>query len=158
MQHRQHVAHVPAVTILLADDDPDDRMLARLALTENHLVNELREVVDGEDLLDYLRHHGRYSDPALSPRPSLILLDLNMPRKNGSEALAEIKHDPSLRCIPVVILTTSQVERDIFGTYDVGANSFISKTVTFDGLVEVMQALGRYWFQIVEQPGSPPLR
>ena len=119
------------ITILLADDDADDRMLARDALKESRLANELHEVVDGEDLLDYLRQRGRYAEPGLAPRPGLILLDLNMPRKDGREALAEIKRDPSLRCIPVVVLTTSQAEQDIFGTYDLGANSFISKPVTF---------------------------
>jgi CheY-like chemotaxis protein len=143
------------LTILLADDDPDDRMLTRLALEESRLSNELREVIDGEDLLDYLRKRGRYAGPGLAPRPGLILLDLNMPRKNGREALVEIKADPSLRCIPVVILTTSRAERDISGTYQLGANSFISKPVTFEGLVDVMKALGRYWFQLVERPRAP---
>jgi CheY-like chemotaxis protein len=140
------------ITILLADDDPDDRLLTRLALQESRLANELYEVRDGEELLDYLRHLGRFSDPGLAPRPGLILLDLNMPRKDGREALAEIKADSSLRSIPVVVLTTSRAELDIFSTYDFGGNSFISKPVTFDGLVEVMKTLGRYWFQIVELP------
>jgi CheY-like chemotaxis protein len=142
------------ITILLADDDPDDCMLTRLALKESRLVNELHEVGDGEELLDYLRHLGRFTDPALAPRPGLILLDLNMPRKDGREALAEIKRDPALRSIPVVVLTTSQAERDIFATYDLGGNSFISKPVSFGGLVEVMKILDRYWFQIVELPRS----
>jgi CheY-like chemotaxis protein len=133
-------------------------MLTRLALKESRLTNDLQEVVDGEDLLDYLRRRGRYAVPGHAPRPALILLDLNMPRKNGREALAEIKADPALRCIPIVILTTSQAERDIFGTYQFGANSFISKPVTFEGLVEVMKALGRYWFQLVERPTLPEER
>jgi CheY-like chemotaxis protein len=140
------------ITILLADDDPDDRMLARDALDESRLANDLHEVVDGEELLEYLRRQGRYADPATAPRPGLILLDLNMPRKDGREALREIKADPELRSIPVVVLTTSQAEEDIYRTYDLGVSSFITKPVSFEGLVAVMKALGRYWFEIVELP------
>jgi len=103
-------------------------------------------------LLDFLRRRGRYADPAAAPRPGLILLDLNMPRKDGREALAEIKADPDLRRIPVVVLTTSKAEEDIYRTYDLGVNSFITKPVTFEGLVSVMKALGQYWFEIVELP------
>src|SRR5689334_24653083 len=141
-----------SIVILMADDDADDRMLMREALAESRVDNEVREVVDGEDLLDYLRHHGRYADPSLAPRPGLLLLDLNMPRKSGREALIEIKADPTLRSIPVVVLTTSQADHDIFTTYDLGANSFISKPVTFQGLVAAMEILGRYWFKIVDLP------
>jgi CheY-like chemotaxis protein len=115
-------------------------------------VNELRFVVDGEDLMDYLHHRGKYQDPASSPRPGIILLDLNMPKKDGREALKEIKSDPELRRIPVVVLTTSDAEEDIIRSYDMGVNSFIKKPVTFDGMVEIMKALGDYWFQIVELP------
>jgi CheY-like chemotaxis protein len=140
------------ITILLADDDPDDRMLARDALDESRLANDLHEVVDGEELLEYLRRKGKYADPASAPRPGLILLDLNMPRKDGREALREIKADPELRSIPVVVLTTSQAEEDIYRTYDLGVSSFITKPVSFEGLVAVMKALGRYWFEIVELP------
>jgi two-component system, response regulator len=140
------------ITILLADDDPDDRMLARDALDESRLANDLHEVVDGEELLEYLRRQGKYADPASAPRPGLILLDLNMPRKDGREALREIKADPDLRSIPVVVLTTSQAEEDIYRTYDLGVSSFITKPVSFEGLVAVMKALGRYWFEIVELP------
>jgi CheY-like chemotaxis protein len=136
----------------MADDDPDDCMLARDALAESRLANELHIVGDGEELLLYLRREGPYADPAASPRPGLILLDLNMPRKDGREALRDIKADPSLRSIPVVVLTTSKAEEDIYRTYDLGVSSFIAKPVSFDGLVEVMQALGRYWFEIVELP------
>ena len=144
-------SHRP-ITILLADDDPDDRMLARDALEESRLANDLHEVVDGEELLEYLRRQGKYADPASAPRPGLILLDLNMPRKDGREALREIKADPELRSIPVVVLTTSQAEEDIYRTYDLGVSSFITKPVSFEGLVAVMKALGRYWFEIVELP------
>ena len=141
-----------AVVILLADDDADDREMTRKALAKNHLANEVYEVVDGEELLDFLRHRGRYAPPALSPTPGLILLDLNMPKKDGREALAEIKADPALRRIPVVVMTTSKAEEDIFRMYDLGSNSFISKPITLTALVDVMIVLGQYWFQIVTLP------
>jgi CheY-like chemotaxis protein len=144
------------ITILLADDDADDRVLTRDALAESRLVNELRCVEDGEELMDYLHRRGRFTEPDASPRPGLILLDLNMPRKDGREALREIKSDPGLRHIPVVVLTTSQAEEDIYRSYDLGVNSFITKPVTFDGLVQVMRALGKYWFEIVELPAGQP--
>lgn len=140
------------ITILLADDDEDDRLLAEDALRESRLANELRFVEDGEELMDYLLRRGSYEDPKSSPRPGLILLDLNMPRKDGREALEEIKSHASLRSIPVVVLTTSKAEEDILKTYDLGVNSFVTKPVSFDSLVELMQFLGRYWFEIVELP------
>jgi CheY-like chemotaxis protein len=139
------------ITILLADDDADDRMLAREALEESRLANDLHIVEDGEQLLDYLYRRGKFEQHQ-APRPGLILLDLNMPRKDGREALREIKADPSLRSIPIVVLTTSKAEEDIYRTYDLGVNSFITKPVTFEGLVQVMKVLGRYWFEIVELP------
>ena len=142
------------IVILLADDDPDDCLLAKEALAESHLLNNVFVVGDGEELLEFLRHEGKYADSAAAPRPGLILLDLNMPRKDGREALREIKSDPSLRRIPVVVLTTSKAEEDIYRTYDLGVNSFISKPVSFEGLVEVMRGLGRYWFEIVELPNG----
>jgi CheY-like chemotaxis protein len=141
------------VTILLADDDEEDRELTRDALQDAHLANEMQFVVDGQDLMDYLRREGRYAGPeAHAPRPGIILLDLNMPKKDGREALAEIKADPNLRRIPVVVLTTSKDEQDILRTYDLGASSFITKPVTFAGLVEVMRTWSRYWFELVELP------
>ncbi len=142
------------ITILLADDDADDRMLAREALAESRLVNDLHCVEDGEQLLDFLHRRGAYTDPDKSPRPGLILLDLNMPRKDGRESLREIKSDPDLRRIPIVVLTTSKAEEDIYRTYDLGVSSFITKPVTFDGLVNVMRAIGKYWFEIVELPNG----
>lgn len=140
------------VTILMADDDEDDRLLARDALHAERLANDLRFVVDGEELLDYLQRRGAYADPASAPQPGIILLDLNMPRKDGREALVEIKADPQLRRIPVVVLTTSRAEEDIARSYDLGVSSFITKPVTFDGLVKVMRTLGEYWFQVVVLP------
>ena len=143
------------VTLLLAEDDPDDCLLARQALEKSRLDNDLRCVEDGEELLDYLRRRGKYADPKQSPRPGLILLDLNMPRKDGREALREIKSDPRLRAIPIVALTTSKSEEDVVRTYNLGVNSYITKPVRFSALVEVMQAIGKYWFEIVELPGRP---
>ena len=140
------------IMILMADDDPDDRMLAKEAFEECRLSNDLRFVEDGEELVDYLHCRGKFADPNDSPRPGLILLDLNMPRKDGREALGEIKSDPALRCIPIVVLTTSKAEEDILRSYDLGVNSFIVKPVSFEGLVEVVKTLGKYWFQIVELP------
>jgi CheY-like chemotaxis protein len=140
------------VIILLADDDADDREMARKALEKTHLANDFYTVADGEELLDFLHHRGQFAPPALSPTPGLILLDLNMPKKDGREALAEIKTDPALRRIPVVVMTTSQAEQDIFSSYDLGSNSFISKPVTLAGLVQVMTVIGQYWFQTVKLP------
>ena len=141
-----------AVTILMADDDADDRQMTREAFEESRLANDLRFVEDGEELMDYLKRRGKYTDPESSPRPGLILLDLNMPRKDGREALREIKADPQLKHIRVVVLTTSKAEEDIFRTYDLSAASYITKPVTFESLVEVVRALGKYWLEIVELP------
>ena len=143
------------ITILLADDDEEDRMLTSDALAESRVANDLRFVTDGEELLDYLYQRGKFSDDGEeSPRPGLILLDLNMPRKDGREALREIKADPDLRRIPVIVLTTSKAEEDIYRTYDLGANSFITKPVHFHALVDVMKEIGKYWIEIVELPNG----
>ena len=141
-----------SITILLADDDEDDRLMARDALRDARVHNDLRFAVDGVDLMQYLRREGPYASDGAAPRPGLILLDLNMPRKDGREALAEIKRDPSLRSIPVVVLTTSKAEEDLVRSYDLGVNSFITKPVTFLGLVEVMKVFKRYWIEIVDLP------
>ncbi len=144
-----------SVVILLADDDPDDRMLTTRALKKNLLANEIRSVVDGEDLMDYLLQRGKYGEPGEAPRPGMILLDLNMPKKDGREALQEIKSNPSLRRIPVVVLTTSEAEQDILRSYDLGVNAFVTKPVTFDGLAGAIKALGEFWFEIVKLPSQP---
>lgn len=141
-----------AMTILLAEDDPDDRMLAQEAFDESMLLNSLEMVEDGEELMDYLHSTGKFSGESARPRPGLILLDLNMPRKDGREALKEIKSDPELRRIPIVVLTTSKAEEDILRTYDLGVNSFVVKPVTFDALVDVLKTIGKYWFEIVQLP------
>jgi len=140
------------IVILMADDDADDRMLTKDALAESRVLNDLRFVEDGEELLDYLKGRGAYTDRARWPRPGLILLDLNMPKKDGREALKEIKADPDLRRIPIVVMTTSKAEEDIFRSYDLGASSFITKPVTFDRLVELMKTMGQYWVEFVELP------
>jgi CheY-like chemotaxis protein len=140
------------IMILVADDDADDRMLMLDAFRENYLSNEIKFVEDGQELIDYLKHEGKFSDPASSPRPGLILLDLNMPKKDGREALREIKTDIDLKRIPVIVLTTSKAEEDIVKSYDLGVNCFITKPVTFQGLVEVTKIVGQYWFEIVELP------
>jgi CheY-like chemotaxis protein len=132
------------VRILIADDDIEDRQLIKEALEESRLMNPLDFVNDGEQLM---RHLADVQD-----LPGLILLDLNMPKKDGREALAEIKSNPRLKRIPVIILTTSKAEEDIFRTYNLGVNSFITKPVTFASLVEVLHKVAQYWFQIVQLP------
>lgn len=142
------------IIFLMADDDPDDRMLTKEAMSESRVVNDLRFVEDGEELMDYLAQRGKYANPADAPRPNVILLDLNMPKKDGREALKEIKSNPELRRIPIVIMTTSQSEEDILRSYDLGASSYITKPVTFEGLIELMKTLGQYWVEFVELPDS----
>jgi len=140
------------ITIVLADDDPDDRQLTNDAFAESRLANQLHCVEDGEQLMDYLHRRGQYASMRDEPLPGLILLDLNMPRKDGREALKEIKADPGLRRIPIVVLTTSKAEEDILRSYDLGVNSYVTKPVTFKSLVELVKVLGRYWFEVVELP------
>ncbi|OKL40418.1 response regulator [Pontibacter flavimaris] len=140
------------IVILIADDDAEDRMLVKEALDESRLKNHVQFVENGEELLDYLHNRGKFADKEKFPTPGLILLDLNMPKKDGREALKEIKSDDFLRVIPVVVLTTSKAEEDILRTYDLGVSSFITKPVTFASLVDVMKTLSKYWFEIVELP------
>jgi CheY-like chemotaxis protein len=142
----------PSVTLLMADDDEDDSLLVREALAVSQLPVNLQTVSNGEELMDYLYQRGRYSDNSLAPRPGLILLDLNMPKKDGMEALKEIKTDIKLRLIPVIILTTSKAEENIYHTYNLGASSYIVKPMTFSALVEIIKTLGKYWLEIVELP------
>ncbi|HEY9173825.1 MAG TPA: response regulator [Verrucomicrobiae bacterium] len=140
------------ITILLADDDPDDRQLTREAFLENRLANRFDTVEDGEELMDYLHRRGNFAHLQGTPLPGLILLDLNMPRKDGREALKEIKADPELRRIPIVVLTTSKADEDIVRSYDLGVNSYVTKPVTFKSLVELVKVLGVYWFEVVQLP------
>ena len=145
--------HKIPITILICDDDEDDCLLTQQALEDAHISNELRFVGDGEQLLDYLYQRGEFSgETGAAPRPGLILLDLNMPKMDGREALRLIKGDPTLVDIPIVVLSTSGLDEDVVRSYKLGVNSFITKPVTFSGLVEAMNVLGRYWLEIVELP------
>jgi CheY-like chemotaxis protein len=141
--------------ILMAEDDEDDRMMAEKAFRENRIANPLVTVANGADLLDYLRQKGKFADSAMPGRPCLILLDLNMPKMDGREALKLIKADEKLMRIPVVIITTSKAEEDILKSYNTGANSYITKPITFEGLVRVIRTLRDYWLEIVELPNGP---
>ena len=143
----------PAV-ILMADDDEDDILLARDAFERGKIINDFHAVESGQELLDYLKNEGAYSDPALAPRPDIILLDLNMPGIDGRETLKEIKADPKLRCIQIVVFTTSESRKDILNTYCNGASSYIIKPVTFEAMSELVQRLSDYWFQIVRLPSN----
>ncbi|MBN2484018.1 MAG: response regulator [Candidatus Omnitrophica bacterium] len=140
------------ISILIADDDDDDVMLVTKALKEYRFLNDLQRVRDGEELLDYLFHRGNYTDADKFPLPNLILLDLNMPRKDGREALKEIKDHHELRKIPVIILTTSKTDEDIVRSYDLGVNSFVTKPVEFKDFMEVIKNIGTYWLEIVQLP------
>ena len=142
----------PMATILMAEDDPDDRLLIMDAFKETQLPNALRFVEDGQALMDYLRQSGCCQAVETPPRPSLILLDLNMPGKDGRQALLEIKSDPDLQKIPVVVLSTSNERQDILESYAVGASSYIAKPVSFDKLVDIIKTLARYWLEMVELP------
>ena len=136
--------------MLMAEDDEDDRMMAQEVLDESELESEIRFVENGQELFDYLRREGRYREPETSPRPGIILLDLNMPRVDGWEALGELKSTEEFRRIPIVVLTTSREEQDVARAYELGANSYIVKPATFDGLGQVMTNLCRYWLHTVK--------
>lgn len=140
------------VVLLIADDDEEDREMTREAFEGNFVLSEIQMVTDGLALIEYLFRQGIYADPERSPRPGLILLDLNMPRMDGRQALQQIKSHPELRSIPVVILTTSNAEEDIFKSYNLGVNCFISKPVRSKDFIEVAQSIGRYWFETVLLP------
>ena len=146
------------ITILMADDDADDRRLTQEAFEEARLINDVRFVENGEQLLDYLRRKGPYAPPAEAPRPGLILLDLNMPRKDGRTVLKELKNDPELRQIPVVVLTTSKADEDIYKSYDLGVNSYLVKPIDFDKFVDTVQTLGLYWVLLNEPPPRTALQ
>ena len=146
------MADLKNVALLIAEDDPEDRMLTGEALEDAGMGEQIHFVEDGEELLDFLRRQGRYQDLQGASLPRLILLDLNMPRMDGREALKEIKADASLRHIPIIAFTTSKAEEDILKTYDLGVASFITKPVTYDALVNVMKTVDNYWFHTVNLP------
>lgn len=139
-------------TILMADDDPADTLLARKAMAQCNGAIDFRCVNDGETLLAYLHRSGPFAPPAEAPVPELILLDLNMPGLDGRGALRQIKTDPDLHRIPVIVMTTSQAEEDILRSYDLGANSFITKPLTYDRLLKVMGTISEYWFSVASPP------
>lgn len=138
--------------ILLAEDDADDRMLVTRVLEKELLVSDVRTVWNGEELMDYLQRNGKYEDPDESPRPALILLDLNMPRKDGREALQEIKSNPDLKTIPVVVLTTSNSDIDVEQSYRAGVNAYITKPARFADLASAFKVLYNFWFEVVRLP------
>ncbi len=139
------------MTILIADDDMDDRLFMERALRQNGFTQAINFVEDGEDLMEYLRQNGRYQGQTLV-YPNLLILDLNMPRKNGFQALAEIKADPALRRLPVIVMSTSSTHEDVLKTYNLGVNSFVIKPFNFNRLVEIVGALKLYWMDIVKLP------
>ena len=143
------------VTIAIAEDDADDRMMIQDALRDCHILNPVDFLEDGEALMQYLRREGEYGQLAGTDLPGLILLDLNMPRKDGREALAEIKSDPELRHLPVIVMTTSRSPDDVSVTYDIGANSYVAKPIHYEELLQVLQTLGKYWLEVVDLPGAP---
>ena len=140
------------ITILLAEDDHDDRYLIGEALDESGFDNQLFIVSNGEELLDYLKNRGAYADKEKYPRPGVILFDLNMPLMDGREALTEIKKEPELKKIPIIVLTTSKADEDINETYGLGITGFITKPMAFSELVEIMKSVGNYWFESVTLP------
>ena len=142
--------HNSLMTILTAEDDPDDCLLVEDAFHESGQESRLIFVGDGISLLQYLRREGDFTEPTSAPRPDLILLDLNMPLKDGRESLAEIKSDPDLRTIPVVVLTTSSAEEDIMQSYELGGAGYITKPASFQGMLDLVKCLNSYWFRIVE--------
>ncbi|MEA1932530.1 response regulator [Halohasta litorea] len=137
------------VEILLAEDNPGDVMLTKKALEQGKLANNLHVVTDGIEALDFLRQNGEYDD---TPRPDLILLDLNMPRKDGQDVLKELKTDDDLCRIPVVVLTSSESEEDIAKSYELNANAYLTKPVDFDGFIEIVNRLENFWFKVVKLP------
>lgn len=139
-------------SILIADDDADDREMLKTAFEESDVKQSLCFVGNGEELMDYLRRNGKYADEQKYPFPRIILLDLNMPKKDGREALKEIKTDNHLRLIPVIVLTTSTEEKDILTSYELGVNSYVIKPVTYKGLLELTRTFQRYWLDISELP------
>jgi len=137
------------VEVLLAEDNPGDVMLTKKALEQGKLANNLHVVTDGVEALEYLRQDGEYAD---EPRPDLVLLDLNMPRKDGQDVLEELQDDPELGRIPVVVLTSSESEEDIARSYELNANAYLTKPVDFEGFIETVNRMENFWFKVVKLP------
>ncbi len=154
MSTSQDFNHLTPANILLVDDDMEDRMLSKRALKKHQLINHVNEVTNGEELLQYLKNEGDFTDASKYPTPDLILLDINMPKMTGLEALKEIRNDENLRTLPVVILTTSSADKDIIESYDLGVNSYITKPVTFKGFSNALTQMSDYWFALVKRPSN----
>ena len=142
--------HLPEpIEVLLVEDDPGDVLMTQEAFADYKIANKLTVVSNGEDAIAYMRKHGRFADV---PTPDLVLLDLNLPRRNGREVLREIKQDPDLRRVPVVILTTSEAEEDVLASYDLHANAYVRKPVDFDQFVEAVRAIDDFFITVVRLP------
>ena len=137
------------IEILLVEDDPDDVLLTRKALDEGRMLNNLHVVRDGVEAMEFLYQRGQYSD---APRPGIVLLDLNMPRKDGREVLAEVKSDEHLKSIPIIVLTTSEAEQDILKSYNLHANAYVPKPVDPDEFVRVIRSFDTFWLSVVKLP------
>lgn len=142
-------SHIRPIEILLVEDSPSDVRLTLTVLDKAKMVNRVSHVEDGVEAMDFLRRRGKYAD---APRPDLILLDLNLPRKDGREVLAELKTEPGLATIPVVVLTTSKAERDVLQSYELHANCYITKPVEFTSFLDVIQSLQKFWLAVVTLP------
>lgn len=140
--------------ILIVEDDPEDRMLAEDAINESQPIFPVRFLEDGEQLLAYLQHKGKFQEEDSNPTPGVIVMDLNMPRLDGREALAKIKAHPVFKSIPVIILTTSNSTKDIENCYSLGANSYITKPRNYRELVKIMEMIKNYWYDLNELPGK----
>jgi CheY-like chemotaxis protein len=140
-----------AIDVLLIEDDPGDELITREAFEHNKIKNNLHVAHDGEEGLDFLYRRGGYSE---APRPDLILLDLNLPKRDGRQVLAEVKGDPDLRRIPIVVLTTSEAEEDVLRSYDLHANAYVTKPVDFDRFVEVIRQIDEFFISVVRLPGT----
>ncbi len=137
------------IEILLAEDNPGDVRLTEKALDHGNILNNLHVVNDGAEAIKFLRQEGEYAD---EPRPDLVLLDLNMPRKDGREVLEDMKTDPDLRRLPVVVLTSSEAEEDVVRSYELNANAYLTKPVDFDGFVDIVKRIEDFWFSVVKMP------
>ena len=145
--------HVEVIDVLLVEDDPGDTLMIREAFEDNKVRNRLTNVTDGVEALEFLRREGEH---AAAPRPDLILLDLNLPRKDGREVLAEVKGDEALQQIPVVILTTSKAEEDVLRSYKLHANAYVTKPVDFERFIEVVRQIDEFFVTVVKLPGHRP--
>ncbi|MBI5814265.1 MAG: response regulator [Nitrospinae bacterium] len=144
--------HFKEAVILLVEDSPADQELVRRVMERSKIRNELLIVEDGVEAMAYLKNEGKYSDTSRFPKPDLVLLDINMPRMDGKQVLSEIRRDPGLKSVPVIILTTSTSEKDVFEAYHLGANAFISKPVDFEGFTDAIRQMESFWLMVATLP------